>query len=135
MNSRQIAFFSLMALVIPYNYLVYTHWTAVDRTEEISAEAARGKMLWQKFNCNSCHQLYGLGGYMGPDLTNVVSKKGSEYTRALITSGTARMPVFEMSEEDRQALVTFLSEVDQSGHYPLKHYETSIDGTVNILKP
>lgn len=135
MNVRRITFYALIVLLVPYNYLVYTHWTAVDQKEQISEHAARGKQVWQKYNCSSCHQLYGLGGYMGPDLTNVISAKGTIYTNALIQSGTGRMPAFEMKESERKALLAFLTEVDQSGHYPLKHYELKPDGTVNILKP
>jgi nitric oxide reductase subunit C len=135
MNRRRLIFYFLLVLLIPYNYLVYTRWTAVDLREKISNDAASGKQVWQKYNCISCHQLYGLGGYMGPDLTNVISGKGVAYTKALIQMGTGRMPAFEMSETERLALIAFLTEVDQSGHYPLKHYETHPDGTVNILKP
>lgn len=40
----------------------------------ISQQAAAGKRVWQKHNCVSCHTLFGNGGYVGEDLTNIVAK-------------------------------------------------------------
>jgi len=45
-------------------------------TVSFSEKALQGQQLWQQNNCFSCHQIYGLGGYLGPDLTNVYSQRG-----------------------------------------------------------
>ena len=42
----------------------------------MNKEAITGKVLYQKYNCTACHQIYGLGGFLGPDLTIVVSQQG-----------------------------------------------------------
>jgi nitric oxide reductase subunit C len=80
-------------------------------------EAADGRLVWQKYNCQSCHQFYGLGGYLGPDLTNIISKegKGEAVIRALIKSGTKQMPSYSMEEEEIRLLLEFLKSTDASG--------------------
>ncbi len=69
---------------------------------------------------------------MGPDLTNVVSApdKGVDYARAFIENGTSKMPDYNLSEAQVDALVQFLGFVDSSGAYPPKHPEISWYGTV-----
>ena len=63
-------------------------------------------MVWQKYNCQSCHQLYGLGGYLGPDLTNVYSAKGKGelFIKAFLHAGTKQMPSFDLSKEEEKEL-------------------------------
>lgn len=34
-----------------------------------------GQLLFQQEDCNACHQIHGIGGVAGPDLTNVGSKR------------------------------------------------------------
>ena len=59
---------------------------------------------------------------MGPDLTNVASApdKGIDYLKAFIASGTDKMPNFDLSESEIDALAQFLVFVDQTGTYPPK---------------
>jgi len=74
-----------------------------------------GWKVWQDKNCQSCHQLYGLGGYMGPDLTNTAGLKGRKYMRGFIEYGTGKMPAFGLSAAEIDDIISFLSWVDQSG--------------------
>ncbi|MDO8366233.1 MAG: cytochrome c [Saprospiraceae bacterium] len=80
-------------------------------------KASAGRLVWQKYNCQSCHQLYGLGGYLGPDLTNVYSMpgKGENLIRALLITGVVQMPAFQMSEKETDHLIEFLKQTDASG--------------------
>ena len=78
-------------------------------------------------------QFYGLGGYMGPDLTNVVSSKGAAYARAFLISGTERMPNFGFNDEEMDDLVAFLEFVDTMGTYEAPSYQLSWYGTVVAL--
>ena len=98
-----------------------------------SAEVKAGKALWQENNCGSCHQFYGLGGYLGPDLTNVLSAKGKgpEYARAIITHGTDQMPNFGLQPEEVNALLAFLNHVDQTGRGSVHDYTPQPDGTIS----
>jgi len=67
---------------------------------------------------------------MGPDLTNVISNRGEMYTRAFITSGTARMPNLGLTSDEVDAVVEYLAFVDQTGTYPAENYKVQWYGTV-----
>ena len=97
----------------------------------MSDDARHGQRLFQEYNCIACHQFYGLGGYMGPDLTNVISKRGAAYSTAFITSGTASMPNFGLTPDDVADLVAYLSYVDRTGTYPPEEFDVQWNGLVS----
>jgi len=100
----------------------------------MSKSSINGEDLWQKNNCAACHQLYGLGGYLGPDLTNIISDtlKGDKYVAAFLNSGTKSMPKFHFSEREKEEIVAFLTHVDKTGFYPNKNARIRKDGWVEI---
>jgi len=128
-NNRAI-FGTLCAAFACYSAYVYTRGTDAAHLEPMSAEARHGQALFQQHNCIACHQFYGLGGYMGPDLTNVVSKYSPAYARAFLASGTARMPNFQLADDEIDALVAYLAFVDSTGTYPPQNYQVKWYGTV-----
>jgi nitric oxide reductase subunit C len=91
-----------------------------------------GWAIWQEKNCQSCHQLYGLGGYIGPDLTNTASIKGAEYMRSFIVSGTDRMPDFHLKPDEVDQLISFLGWVDKSGRTCVPDSAVHWTGTYSI---
>ncbi len=109
-------FFSLICLFLCYTAYVYTAGTATRLDHTLTGKAARGKLIFQEKNCIACHQLYGLGGYLGPELTTVISArgKGRDYAFAFIRSGTVRMPDFKLSHEEVDCLVEYLIFVDRT---------------------
>ncbi len=128
-NNRAIFSTLFVSFVFNAGY-VYTAGTEAPHIAPISDEARHGQDLFQEHNCIACHQFYGLGGYMGPDLTNVTSKYSPAYARAFIMTGTPRMPNFNLPVEDVDALVTYLEFVDSTGTYPPQNYEVTWYGTV-----
>ena len=72
---KLVIFFSLFGLYLLYSVIVYTKGTdcIVSIPVEEQSKTNRGKALFQQNNCIACHQLYGLGGYLGPELTNAYS--------------------------------------------------------------
>ena len=109
----------LITLFAVYNICIYS--TKESPTSiKLSSQAVSGQQLWQENNCWSCHQIYGLGGYLGPDLTNVIShpSKGSEYVKAFLNSGIKSMPKFNFSKEEKNAIVSYLKHIDSTGYYP-----------------
>ena len=90
----------------------------------------RGAEVYQQYNCVACHQFYGLGGYMGPDLTNVMSNRGEPYTRAFISAGTATMPNLGLASEEIDAVVAYLAFVDKTGTYPVQDFDVRWYGAV-----
>lgn len=118
----------LIIVFTGYNFLVYRGAEPDDRAG-MSRLAIQGQQLYQEYNCTACHQLYGLGGYLGPDLTNIISAagKGPHYVRAFLNSGFKSMPRFNFSEEEKDAIVEYLSLVDKTGYFP--NYEAEIKPT------
>lgn len=116
--AKFIAFFSLFALYAGYSILVYTSGTrsklvfSASQQEEIT----KGKQLFQQYNCSACHQLYGLGGYLGPELTTAWSDphRGEAYIKALLKSGGSRMPNFHLKDHEVNALTAYLKYVDST---------------------
>lgn len=80
----------------------------------MSNDAKEGKQIFQKYNCSACHQLYGLGGFLGPELTTVISDstRGEIYAMAILRSGTSRMPQFHLKDKEIDQLISFLKYVD-----------------------
>lgn len=129
-NKRSI-FGALCVAFVIYSATVYTSGTTAAHVPPMSDKARLGQQIYQDKNCTACHQFYGLGGYMGPDLTNVISTRGEAYAGAFIKSGTARMPNLNLSDAEVDALVAFLGFVDQTGTYPPTQYEVAWTGIVS----
>lgn len=113
-----------------YSAYVYTTGTEAAHVPQMSDEARRGQQVFQEYNCIACHQFYGLGGYMGPDLTNVISNRGPAYAGAFISAGTASMPNLGLSAAEVADVVAYLGFVDTTGTYPPKNYEVTWYGAV-----
>ena len=91
---------------------------------------ANGKKVWLKYNCHSCHQIYGLGGFLGPDLTNLMSRSDSNYLKALVSSGTQVMPKFKIKEQELTDLIYFLNCVDSTGTSDPRTLKATIYGAI-----
>jgi nitric oxide reductase subunit C len=106
----------LFVAFVVYSGFVYTSGTANDirmngREQKL---AEMGKQIYQQYNCQACHQLYGLGGYLGPDLTTAYSDphRGKMLIKAMLASGGLRMPAFQFNEEQIEAITAYLKYVD-----------------------
>jgi len=120
----------LCAAFVAYSAYVYTAGTRVPQPVALTDSVHDGYRLFQQHNCIACHQFYGLGGYMGPDLTNVISNRGEAYAGAFITAGTASMPNLGLSSNEVSDVVAYLGFVDNTGTYPPENYEVTWFGTV-----
>lgn len=118
-NYKLLILLTLLVTFLVYTASVYTKGTALSENNPMLDTAAiQGKVLWQRYNCSSCHQLYGLGGFIGPDLTTTISRKGDAYAKAIMLSGTKRMPHYGMTEQEADVITKFLSYVDSTAvHY------------------
>jgi cytochrome c1 len=52
------------------------------------------------------------------------------YAGAFVKNGTARMPNFNLTDEETDAVIAFLTYVDASGKYPAENYRISWYGAV-----
>ncbi len=124
---KLIVFFTLLTGFLAYSFVLYLNPVKVKDHDSL---ADRGKMVWQQQNCGACHQVYGLGGYLGPDLTNAYSLRGPEYIRAFVKSGTETMPSFHLTGEDMHALLEYLKDVDASGKADPRTFTINKNGTI-----
>jgi nitric oxide reductase subunit C len=131
-NGRSKIFVVLFVVFALYTLFVATSTPLIQKQDGFVANQTtrKGKLLFQEYNCISCHQFYGLGGYMGPDLTNSYSEKGEDVIRTFLKNGSDKMPDFGLSEGEIESLVAYLKLVDASGYYPVKEYELTWFGTV-----
>jgi nitric oxide reductase subunit C len=86
---------------------------------ELEGEALAGSELWHVHGCQVCHQLYGFGGFLGPDLTNVASRYPGDQLRdqleVVLTNGSGQMPSFELHSGDVDAFAAFFVEMNKTG--------------------
>ncbi len=116
-----------------YSFVIYSQKSEfIGANKKITPLAVEGRLVFQKYNCISCHQLYGLGGYLGPDLTNVISDKGSYYVSAVIKNGMLKMPNLNVQDNEIKSLVEYLSFADSSVVFPVKEFDVK---WYNIITP
>lgn len=88
-----------------------TTGTPLDETAQI----LKGKNVYNQNRCDLCHRIGGQGGIIGPDLSRVGVKRDTQWLSQLIKDPKAvnpgtQMPAYsQLSEDEVQALVTFLS--------------------------
>nr|MBS0020434.1 cytochrome c [Gammaproteobacteria bacterium] len=103
---------------------------ARDHRENLTAQVAEGKEVWEKNNCIGCHTLLGEGAYFAPELGNVYERFGNnkEAIKIFIKTrprngvpGRRSMPQFNLSDEELEAVAEFLkytSEIDTASWPP-----------------
>lgn len=128
-NKKWITAALLIVTFLCYSFYLYL--SLADDEGKGMVNSTEGKMLWQQHNCNACHQVYGLGGYLGPDLTNVYSIKGPAYIRAFLQNGTVIMPNFQLTEQETVALLAFLQDIDASGKSDPRTFIINNNGTIH----
>jgi nitric oxide reductase subunit C len=115
-RKKTTVFIILFLSYSAYSGWVYTFGTEDNKNLNFGEKELMGKQIWQTNNCIACHQLYGLGGYLGPDLTRIISDKqrGKEYAAAFLRSGGVTMPNFHLTEDQINAVLAYLTYVDAS---------------------
>ncbi len=116
-----------------FSISIYLQPNSVPETKAFDKhKASEGRLVFQKYNCQSCHQFYGLGGYLGPDLTNVYSRmKGNEtILKALFKGGMKQMPAFNLSKTEEENLIEFLKSTDASGSSDPRDFKLLNNGMI-----
>jgi len=101
--------------------------TSVARIE-MDHKSRLGQQVWQRKNCISCHSIYGLGGHLGPDLTQIIERKGPAFTQAYILAGGYKMPPQTLTQLELDQLISYLSFLSDSGTYPIKGFPRNAYG-------
>ncbi len=126
----------LIFLLLEIIYSLTVYFSESESEVILSEKAVKGKLVYQKYNCTSCHQIYGLGGYLGPDLTNAISRIGKKGAETFIKNGTSKMPNLHLKQEEIQQVIAFLEAVDKTGKFPLTENDVKFSplGTFNRKK-
>jgi len=82
-------------------------------TGRLDAAAVRGRRIFHRGSCQVCHQLYGQGGFLGPDLTNAASRVDDTRLSSLLTVGSGQMPAFHLTESEIADVRAFLEAIDR----------------------
>jgi nitric oxide reductase subunit C len=113
-RTRQILIFSLVFIFFAQTCFVYTD-PAGRSMPPLSEKARQGQKIWLRKNCQSCHQIFGFGGFLGPDLTNAASRIGKERLKQILSVGSGQMPAFHLDAQQRENMHQFLLEINQTG--------------------
>jgi mono/diheme cytochrome c family protein len=72
--------------------------------------------VWRENNCQACHQLYGFGGFLGPDLTNRIDEATPDTEISwILRDGSNSMPALRLPPEDQRSVIAFLRVVSRTG--------------------
>ncbi|MCZ2356391.1 MAG: cytochrome c [Bacteroidia bacterium] len=129
---NKIVFGILLLAYLGFSLNIYLTPLSVDATTGYDVPLAdSGKLVWQKYNCQSCHQLYSLGGYLGPDLTNILGRVPQEYIQTVIQYGNKQMPGFQMNDTEFKALIEFFKSTNASGNADPRTFKVQNDGMIS----
>ncbi len=114
----------IFLLVILYSLVVTAVILTAGNTDDyiLSGAENRGLQLYRQYNCMVCHSLYGLGGHIGPDLTNVSSRFDENYIKISILKGRRKMQSCSFNEYQLYSMLLYLKMIDSTATYPLIEY-------------
>ena len=108
-SSKKVLLTVLVASFVVQTGLVYSD----DVDIVLSEDAVQGRKLFHDGACQVCHQLWGQGGFLGPDLTNAASRVDETRLASLLTVGSGQMPAFDYTAEQIGYVRAFLEEIDR----------------------
>lgn len=113
---RVKAFAAVVACFFLQGALVYTDaGSNPGSTTPLSPVAREGEALFRANGCQSCHQLFGMGGFLGPDLTNAARRVPPARFAEVLQYGTPTMPAFHLDQAQRGAILAYLEAIDATG--------------------
>jgi nitric oxide reductase subunit C len=108
-TAKKFMLAGLVACFVIQSGLVYS-----DDTDLVLSETAiEGRRLFHVYACQVCHQTWGQGGFLGPDITNAASRVDSARLTLLLTVGSGQMPVFGFSGSQIASIRAYLQELDR----------------------
>jgi nitric oxide reductase subunit C len=107
---------AVIFLILSYDSLV----KMPQRTQEekLDAHVVAGKWVWQKYNCNDCHTILGIGGYYAPDVTKVMSYRDADWAARFLKDPHAvwpaarKMPSLHLQDQEIADVIAFLTWVN-----------------------
>ena len=113
---REVALWALLAVYACVSVVAHTDYPRRSDDPPLNGLEQEGLRLWRANNCQACHQIYGFGGFLGPDLTNRVNDDTPEDTYFwILQNGLGRMPAFGFGDSEREAIMAYLRAVNRTG--------------------
>ncbi len=80
---------------------------------EATQQVAVGRSVYNQINCGYCHSINGVGGTIGPDLTNIGGELSPQAIAGYLQNPHAMIPKslhpkLEFTQEEMQALISYL---------------------------
>ncbi len=103
---------SVIFLVLTYDS--QEKFSARTHEEKLDDHVAAGKWVWQKYNCNDCHTILGIGGYYAPDVTKVMGYRDAEWMKrfladpAKVWPAGRKMPTLHLKDQEISDVIAFL---------------------------
>lgn len=126
---RKLLLAFLVSAFVLQTWLVYTDdiGRSGANAEPLNALALEGRGIWHEKNCQTCHQIYGFGGFLGPDLTNAAKRVTRQRLDEVLTKGTGQMPAFDLSPKQIDAIAAWLEALDKTGVGQARAVSTASD--------
>jgi len=113
---RQVCLAGLVALYVLVSAVAYTDFPHREPLAPLTEQEREGLGVWRRYNCQACHQLYGFGGFLGPDLTNrVVDTSEDGGLGSILRAGLGKMPALGLDRSEQAAVLEFLRAMNRTG--------------------
>ncbi len=113
-SKRKLLIFLLICALATQSMLFYFALSNYNMFS-LTSEAECGHKIWLKSNCQSCHQIYGFGGFIGPDLTNSIERLTKDQIKQILTLGSKQMPAFNFNINEQKSLIAYLKHLNTTG--------------------
>ncbi len=118
-NWKILTFSAIVCAFFVQGFFVYSNYAYPKEQISLSDQGKLGMQIFRANNCQSCHQIHGFGGFLGPDLTNVSRRSSETELTEVLINGRMQMPAFKFSAEDIQSLLAFFNDLNKTGNaYP-----------------
>ncbi len=113
---REPILFVLVGIYFFVSAIAYTDYPRAEEGVRLTDLERAGLEVWRRHNCQACHQLHGFGGFLGPDLTNLIDddREDEEFV-SILRDGSRQMPALGLPAGDQEAVLSFLRAMNRSG--------------------
>ncbi|RMG95981.1 MAG: cytochrome c [Chloroflexi bacterium] len=124
MNEKERQWKKYLWVLIPIIVLWFVFapprwWLNLTKSVDLTDPVATGQALVEKYECRSCHKIGGAGALKAPDLNGVTERLDEVAIRLWLRNpravkGNTPMPNFHLSDSEIEALVAYLTALDEA---------------------
>jgi nitric oxide reductase subunit C len=126
---------AILLLALTYDF--HRKFPSQTHEEKLSPQVVAGKWVWQKYNCNNCHTILGIGGYYAPDVTKVMGYRDAAWMKGFLKDpekvwpASRKMPNPHLKDNEIEDLIAFLTWVNgiDTNNWPPKPLAVAATGS------